>query len=125
MSADAYSDYTFKVYGSKGTLVSTNNSYKMKYIEDFSAFPERLLIREPLSNAEGNPAYCSEKLEFVEESDKIVGSSFDVAVLKFYKMLADSILNGQPLEIKPEYAAEVIRIIETCHAENPLPVKFD
>ena len=40
------------------------------------------------------------------------------------KMLAESIINGKPLEITPEQAAEVIRIIETCHAENPLPVKF-
>ena len=125
ISADAYSDYTFKVYGSKGTLVSTNSAYKMKYIEDFSAFPERPLIREPLSNAEGNPAYCSEKLEFVEENDKIIGSSFDVAVLKFYKMLYNSIFEGAPLEVAPEHAAQVIGIIEACHAQNPLPVKFD
>ena len=124
ISADAYSDYTFKVLGSKGTLVSTNSSYKMKYIEDFAALPERPLIREPLSNAEGNPAYCSEKLEFSEESGSITGSSFDVAVCQYYKMLAESIINGKPLEITPEQAAEVIRIIETCHAENPLPVKF-
>ena len=126
ISADAYaSDYVFKVYGSKGTLSSTNGAYKMKYIKDFSAFPERPLIREPLSNDEGNPAYCAEKLEIVEESDKIVGSSFDVAVRDFYKMLADSILDGKPLDITPEHAAMVIGIIETCHAENPLPVKFD
>ena len=125
ISADAYSDHTFKIYGSKGTLVSTNSSYKMKYIEDFSALPERPLIREPLSNAEGNPAYCSEKLEFVEESNAITGSSFDAAVCQFYTMLAGSILDKKALDIKPEYAAEVIRIIEACHAENPLPVKFD
>ena len=126
ISADAFgSDYTFKIYGSKGTYMSTNSTYKLKYIEDLSVLPERPLIRESLSNAEGNPAYCSEKLEFIEDNGKIEGSSFDFAVHKFYKMLADTILDGKPLDIPPEHAAMVIGIIEACHAQNPLPVKFD
>ena len=126
ISADAFaSDFVFKIFGTKGTLMSTNSSYKLKYVEDFSAYPARPVIRESLSDENGNPVYCSEKLNFIEENEKIVGSSFDVAVKDFYKMMYNTIFNGAELDIKPEYAAKVIELIEACHAQNPLPVKFD
>ena len=126
ISADAFSkDYVFKIYGSKGTLLSSNSSYQMKYIEDFSAYPERPVVSGFLANENGEPCYCTEKLNFTEESEKIEGSSFDVAVRDFYKMLAETILEGKPLTVTPEMAAQTIRIIEACHAENPLPLLFD
>ena len=125
ISADAFSgDYVFKVFGTKGTLLSTNSDYKMKYIEDFSAYPERKVIEGFLSDEKGMPVYCSEKLNFTEETGKIEGSAFDVAVRDFYKTLYGAIFEGKALSVTPEMAAEVIRIIETCHAENPLPVRF-
>ena len=40
-------------------------------------------------------------------------------------MLYNSVMLGEELDIKAEYAAQVIGIIEACHAQNPLPVKFD
>ena len=126
ISADAFSgDYTFKIFGSKGTLISTNKSYKMKYIEDFSLYPERPVIKESLSKENGDPAFCSEKLNFTEEEGTIDGSAFDLAVSDFYKMLYNAVMLGERLDITPEMAAHVIGIIETCHAQNPLPVKFD
>lgn len=125
ISADAYAnDFVFKVFGSKGTLMSTNSAYKMKYIENFDALPPRPVIRESLSNEEGEPIYCSEKLPFVEVEEKIAGTSFDVAVLRFYRMLYNTVMLGEPLEITPEHAAQAIAVIEACHAENPLPLKF-
>ena len=39
-------------------------------------------------------------------------------------MLYAAIMEGKPLEITPEQAALAIGIIEACHAENPMPVKF-
>jgi predicted dehydrogenase len=125
ISADAYSsDYIYKIFGTKGTLLSTNTSYKMKYIEDFSAYPERKVIEGFLSDENGYPVYCSEKLNFTEEEGKIEGSAFDIAVKDFYKNLYGAIFEGKELLVTPEMAAEVIRIIESCHAENPLPVRF-
>lgn len=125
-SADAYADdFVFKVFGSKGTLISSNSDYKMKYVEDFSAYPERPVVREFLSDENGKPAYCKETLNFVTEEAKIEGSSFDKAVKVFYQMLYHTVMEGAPLDITPEMAAQVIRVIETCHAENPLPVKFE
>ena len=125
-SADAYAkDFVFKVCGSKGTLMSTNSEYKMKYVEDFSEYPERPVIKTFLANEAGEPIYCTEKLNFVQVEEKISGSSFDQAVADFYKMMYDTVMLGKPLDITPEQAAMVISVIEECHAANPLPVKFD
>ena len=125
-SADAYAkDFVFKIFGSKGTLLSTNKDYKMKYIEDFSAYPERPVVKGFLSKENGDPAYCTEKLNFIEESANIEGSSFDQAVVDYYAMLYNTIMLGKPLEITPEQAAMVISVIEECHAANPMDVKFE
>lgn len=125
ISADAYaSDYVFKVFGSKGTLMANNVTYKMKYIEDFGVYPERPVERNFISNEKGEPVFCSEKLQFTEVEEKVEGSSFDVAVLNFYQMLYRAILEGAKPEITPEMAAQVIGVIEACHAQNPLPVLF-
>lgn len=125
-SADAYgSDFVFKIFGSKGTLMSTNSAYKMKYVEDFSKYPERSVSKSFISDENNMPAYCSEKLDFKEINEKIEGSSFDVAVKDFYLMMYERIINGKPLDITPEKAAMVIGVIEACHAANPLSVKFN
>ena len=125
ISADAFAgDFVFKIYGSRGTLVSSNTSYRLKYVDDFSAYPERPVIREPLADQEGKPIYCKEKLNFIEESGDIEGTAFDIAVRSFYHMMYRTVMEGAELVITPEQAAQVIRVIETCHAENPLPVKF-
>lgn len=124
ISNDAVTDYVFKVFGTMGTYVGTHSSYKMRYIDDFSKYPERPVQKTFLQGENGEPIYCGEKLDFIEEEEKITGSSFDVAVKDFYVMMYEKIMNGKELAIKPEMAAQVIRVIETCHAENPLPVKF-
>ena len=43
---------------------------------------------------------------------------------EFYNMLYSVIMEGKDLEITSEMASEVIRVIEICHAQKPLPVKF-
>lgn len=122
-SVDAYSDFVFKIYGSKGTLKGTNGEYSMKYVT-LDKLEPRSVIKTPLMDENFAPMYCSEKLDFIEETGNFCGSSFDSAVKEFYDMLYDTVKCGKPLSVTPEMAAEVIRIIETCHAENPLPVKF-
>lgn len=125
-SADAYAnDFVFKICGSHGTLLATNEKYEMKYVKDFESYPERPIIKTSLSDSEGNPYYCAEKLEFTEEKGDFEGSAFDIAVKNFYKMLYNNVMEGKPLEVTPEQAAQVIAVIESCHTNNPLPVKFD
>ena len=123
-SSDAFAgDFTFKVFGSKGTLLCGSSDYKMKFINTDELEP-RPVIREPLADANGKPIYCSEKLNMQEERGTVTGSAFTTAVKEYYDMLYDTVINGAPLAIQAEHAAQVIRIIETCHAHNPLPLKY-
>ena len=120
---DAYCDYTVKIQGDKGTFSCDFKNYKMKYIVE-GENPERPAIVESLKNPAGLPAYCGENLITHTEEGELVGSSFDVAVKGFYEMLYNKIVNGAPMDITPEIAAQVINVIEKVHADNPLPVKF-
>lgn len=122
-SADAYSDYVFKIYGSKGTLKATNSKYQIKWV-DVDSLEPRPVIKTALMDENLKPLYCSEKLPIQEENGEFVGTSFDVGVRKYYDMLYGAIMEGKQLTITPEMAMEVIKIIEICHAQKPLPVKF-
>ena len=123
-SVDAFAgDFVFKIFGSKGTLSATNGHYKARYVE-LEKYEKREVIETSLHDEEWNAKYCSEDLDFIEEEADITGSSFDSAVKDFYCMMYEAVMNKKPLAITPEMASEVIRIIETAHAHNPLKVKF-
>ncbi len=122
-SIDAYSGYNIKMLGTKGAVKMTPASYEMTYIVD-GENPERPVIEEFLKNEEGNPIYCSEKLIKHVETDKFTGDAFDVGTAGIYKQLYYKITEGKPMTVTPEMAADIISVVETVHAENPLPVKF-
>lgn len=125
ISADAFAgDYTFKIFGTKGTLLSTDASYKLKYIEDFSAYPERPVQRSFLTKEDGTPSFCAEKLDFTVEEGSFPRHALDIAVKTFYTQLYAAVMEGKPLEVTAEHASHVVSIIEACHAQNRLPVKF-
>ncbi|MBR5307594.1 MAG: Gfo/Idh/MocA family oxidoreductase [Clostridia bacterium] len=124
-STDGFADgYRFKIIGTKGSIKIQGSEYFVKYLDTDKVAPVPL-DRCPLSDAEGNPMYCGEKLDITEESGSFTGSSFDSAVDKFYTMLYGTLAEGKPLEITPEMATKVVGIIEKCHADNPLCVRFD
>lgn len=125
-AVDAFSsDYVFKIFGSKGTLISTNSEYTVKYVDDFSKYPERPVSSTFISDDDGYPVYCSEKLDITEEKQVIEGTAFDAAVKTFYKKLYATVKNGEEFPVTAEMAADVIAVIETCCAENPLDVMYD
>lgn len=90
----------------------------MKYIVD-GENPEQPEICKPLTNAEGLPAYYTEKLIFHEEEGDFTGMASQVATVKFYEMVCGAIAEGKPLAVKPENTAKLINVIETVHAQNP------
>ena len=120
---DAYSDYNIKILGSKGTYKATPAAYEMTYIQD-GENPDRPVIETFLQNEAGNPVYCSENLIKHQEGEKFNGTAFDVGTATLYKQLYYKITEGTPMEVTPEMAAAVISVIETAHAENPMPLKF-
>ena len=122
-SNDAYVGPVIKILGSNGTFKTSMNEWEMTYIVD-GENPEQKLILTPLKDAEGFPIYCSEELKKHEENGAVSGSAFDVGTKCFYEMMYGAIVNNAEMEIKPEYAAMVISVIEKVHAENPLPVRF-
>ena len=120
---DAYTDYKLRILGSKGCYKTSINSYEMKYIVD-GENPERPAIKEFLKNEEGMPMYCSEQLVFHEEKGDFVGTAFQAAATSYYEMVYNAIVNGEEMTIKPENIAKLIRVIETVHAQNPMPVLY-
>ena len=119
-SIDAFSDFNIKIQGSRGTYSCTTAAYKTKYIVD-GENPERPVILESLKNDEGLPIYCSEKLISHTEEGDFGGTPFNVAVERYYKMIFENIRDGKPLTIRNEDVAKIISVIETVHAQNPLP----
>ena len=122
-SADAYSDYNLKLIGSRGTYKSTTLKYKMTYIVD-GENPERPVVPTFLEDADRNPAYCREDLKkHVEEGD-FAGDAFSIGTPALYEQLYFKLTEGRPMDVTAEMAADVISVIETVHAHNPMPVKF-
>lgn len=122
-SIDAYSDYTLKIQGTRGTFKATPDKYEMTYIVD-GENPERPVVETFLADEKGEPIYCSEKLIKHTEADNFSGTAFDTGTAEFYKQLYFKIAEGRDMTVTPEMAAAVISVIETVHAENPLPIKY-
>jgi len=124
-SADAYPAKNIKILGDRGSLLcATTGEVQIKYIVDEELEP-RPLIEQPLANPEnGDPIYCGEKLPIHEESVPTDSDYFNAGSHMFYEQLYRAVMEGAPLEITPEKAMKAIEIIETVHAQNPLPVKY-
>ena len=120
---DAYSGYTLKIQGTKGTFKSTTDKYEMTYICD-GENPERPVEESFLQDENGKPLYCSEKLVTHVEADRFSGTAFDTGTSEFYKQLYFKITEGRPMTVTPEMAAAVISVIEKVHAENPLSLEY-
>ena len=122
-STDAFSPYNLKLQGTRGTLICTYSDYKMKYVVVEENEP-RPVIEEFLKNEEGYPMYCRDNLIKHEEEGKFEGTAFNVAVDRIYHMVYDAITAGKPMEVNAEMAAKIVNVIETVHAQNPMPVLF-
>ena len=122
-SCDAYTDYNIKIMGSRGTFKCTTGSYKYTYITD-GENPPRPVIEKSLEDDDGNPIYCRETLVKHTEEGKFEGTAFDIGTASLYEELYFAITENKPMSVSCEMAAEVIGVIETVIAENPLPVKY-
>jgi hypothetical protein len=122
-SIDAYASYNIKVQGTKGTLKATPAAYEMTYICD-GENPERPVIEASLKDENGNPIYCWENLNKHVEAESFAGTAFDIGTAKLYDQLYYKITEGRDMTVTPEMAAAVISVIETVHAQNPLPLQY-
>ena len=123
-STDAYADYNLKIQGSRGTFVSTLSAFKYKYIANKELTP-RAPIENFIQAEDGEPIYCSEKLDIQEVTGNTdVSGAFNIAVSKFYEELYYAIDEGRPLSVTAEMATEIIAVIDKCHVDNPMPILF-
>lgn len=122
-SVDAFSPYNIKIQGTKGTYQCTINEFKAKYIPD-GKNPAQPVIVDSLEDENGMPIYCSEDLITAEEEGTFSGSAFDVGTQQMYVSVYNTLTTGAPLVVPAEYAAQIINVIETVHAQNPLPVIY-
>ena len=121
-STDAYSSYNLKLQGTRGTFKCTPTDYEMTYIVD-GENPPRPVQEHFLENEKHNPIYCSEQLLKHTESGSFNGTAFDVGTATLYEQLYYAITEGKPMDVTPQMAAQIIGVIETVHAQNPLPLK--
>ena len=122
-NTDAYSNYAIKVQGTKGTLLSTHQGYKMKYLVD-GENPEIKPIENFITHEDLTPAYCSEKLITHEVEEKYNGEPFVMGTAKLYEDMYKALTEGKEPMITAKHATQVVGIIEEIHAQNPLPLKF-
>ena len=130
-SCDPYPKFSYSIQAEYGGLCGDTSHIDYKYYVQSSA-PAQKLTREPIEKPDGTPAYCSEKLEWVEKSWNIgdiaedSGSSYvpgappDNPVFTFYSMLYEHMVNGVPLEVTPKQVRQQIAIMEECHRQNPM-----
>lgn len=120
-SSNAYPWGTYNIQGTKGGLWGTTAEMKWRYFDPEKA-PEQHLIRTPLTNSAGDPAYCSEKLPWQEEQWKAGEGedAFIAAVHAFYTTVYNHLNAGEALKIQPEEVRRQIAVIRKCHELNPL-----
>ena len=121
-SCSAYPRAQFTIQGTNGGLTGNNMKLEWKYFKPEEA-PHQELIRTPLFNANGEPAYCSEKLtwytgnwEYQSEDGLNMG---DHNTASLYKMLHRTLTEGAPLEITPEQVRLQMAVMAECRRQNP------
>ena len=117
---DAYPTYTYKIHASNGGLKGTMKHIDWKYFDPSTA-PHQELKRKAISHEDGTPAYCSEKLTFVEESwDGDANGAFDVAVEAYYRQMYKQIREGIPMDVTLKQVRQQVMVYEEAHRQNPL-----
>ena len=122
-NTDAFCAYNIKIQGTRGTFQATNFDWKMKYIVD-GENPEQPIKKDFLVNANGNPAYCSEKLNFHEEAGEYNGTAFDVGTARLYEDLYFKITENKEMYVDISKARHTVRLIEQLQSLNKEKVKY-
>ncbi|HHW10586.1 MAG TPA: Gfo/Idh/MocA family oxidoreductase [Firmicutes bacterium] len=120
-SCCAYPSFTYNVQGTCGGLKGSMNHIQWRYFKPSEA-PPRELIRIPLVDEKGYPAYCKDNLTWYEEEWHLPEDQelFSHTSKSYYTMLYKTMTAGAPLEVTPEQVRQQIAVMEECHRQNPL-----
>ena len=122
-SCDAYSDYTYNIQGTRGSLRATLTHIEYQYFCENEAAKQKLIL-DSLENEQGEPVYCRETLNWHKVEENLDGTAFDVGTKLYYDMIYDHLVNGAELVIKPEKIRQQIAVMEEVHRQNPMPIRF-
>ena len=124
-SCDAYPWGTYKLMGTRGSLVGNMQHLDWQWFTEQEA-PQQKLITTPLSTDDGKPAYCSEKLLWHKDSwdAKPDENAFVFAVNAYYTNLYEHLTQGKALEVTAAQVRRQIAVICECHRQNPMPRRF-
>lgn len=121
-SCNAYAPYTYVISAANGSLRATTSKIEYKYFDPSKA-PAQKQILEPLFTADRTPAYCGEKLDWVEEVVEVKGDAFNEAVQEYYDMIYANLTEGKEMAVCPCQVLKQLKVIDTVHAQNPLSVR--
>lgn len=122
-SCNAYSPYTYVISCKNGCLRATPNLIEYRYFDPAEA-PRQKFTPKPLFSDRRTPAYCGEKLPWVEKKVEVPVSVYDNrTVARFYDAVYEHILFGKPLFVTPEQVLPQLKVIDQIHAQNPLKIK--
>lgn len=117
-SSCAYPQFRYNVHGIYGGLVGNSNAMKWRYFKPEEA-PKHELVRTSLSDANGNPVYCSEELKWYEEFWEDDRNEYDVAPREYYKAFHKAFTEGLPFDVTEDQVKMQLAIIEECFRQNP------
>lgn len=117
-----YTGFTYQVSGANGALTGTMEHFDWKWFDPDQA-PMKALIPGPMPDL----AYCTENLPWQHATWDLPAAEkdlFAIAGERFYTHLHDTLTIGKPLLVTPAQVRRQIAVIEECHRQNPLPVRF-
>lgn len=120
-SADGYPLFTYKIHGTRGSLKGNMAHIDWKYFIPEEA-PAQVLIKEPLTMGGDAklPAYCSETLNWHEESwEGDPQAPFIAAVQTYYDQIYALFTEGREHDIKLCQVRQQLAVIEEAHRQNP------
>jgi predicted dehydrogenase len=112
---------TYNLSCEYGGLTGNSTSLKWRYFD-----PAKAPTHEPMPGWSDKRSYNHEKLEWVEETwvTAPVLEAFQQMSQGFYDEVYGCLVNGIEPRVTLEQVRRQVGVIEECHRQNPLPVKF-
>jgi scyllo-inositol 2-dehydrogenase (NADP+) len=120
-SCSVYPNPTYNIQGTNGGIRGDFTHLEWKYFKP-EEHPMPELVRTPLVDEKGNPAYCKEELRWIEEawdySNDEGLNQFEYMSREYYIRLYEEILGVRPLGITLEQVRQQIAVMEECVRQN-------
>ncbi|MBQ7299145.1 MAG: Gfo/Idh/MocA family oxidoreductase [Clostridia bacterium] len=107
----------YMIYGSKGSLISTGDGFRLRYLDP--EYPRSSITADPATPGSGASFGNSEELHWCEET---VG--FGDGTDRIWDALYETIRLGKAFPVKLDQAAKVIEVIEAVKKDTLFENKF-